>query len=167
MIEIYPQLHVGSQQDYEHRVRIQPGWKVVHACKEPYHRQALGYSGRAAPKAHPEYLIARREHRLILNLVDAPDPAYIPKEIIDCALDFIYQSLTTKANVLIHCNEGASRAPSIGLLYLASHTDCFEKHDLDTALVEFRKLYPPFNPAAGMFGFLQAHFETYCRSNKA
>jgi hypothetical protein len=79
MKEIHPHLFVGSEQDYESVVSKQAGWRVVHACKEPYHRRALGYSGRAAPKTHPEYLIARRGDRLILNLVDAPDPAYIPK----------------------------------------------------------------------------------------
>ena len=47
------------------------------------HRDALGYSGKAAPKGHPEYLLARRENRLILNLVDANDPRLFAKEIID------------------------------------------------------------------------------------
>ncbi|MBA2116847.1 hypothetical protein HOV93_40400 [Planctomycetes bacterium FF15] len=79
MIQIHQFLHVGSEHDYEKVVRHRPDWRVVHACKDPYHRQALGYSGRDAPKSHPEYLIARREHRLILNLVDAPAPRLHPK----------------------------------------------------------------------------------------
>ena len=83
MIGVFPNLFVGTQQDYELNVKSQPGWMVVHACKEPYHRQELGYTSQGAPKNHPEYLIARRGNRLILNLVDAPDPRYIPKEIID------------------------------------------------------------------------------------
>jgi len=71
MIEIYPNLYIGNEDDYESKVRSETGWCVVHACKDPYHRQALGYTGRAAPKEHPEYLIARRDNQLILNLVDA------------------------------------------------------------------------------------------------
>lgn len=77
MIEVKSNLFVGSQDD-EAAIRGQGGWFVVHACKEPYHRQALGYSGRGAPKDHPEYLIARREGRLILNLVDVDNVSYIP-----------------------------------------------------------------------------------------
>lgn len=161
MIEIHPLLHVGSEVDYETLVRHRPGWRVVHACKEPYHRQTLGYSGRAAPKTHPEYLIARRESRLMLNLVDAPDPAYIPKQIIDAALDFIHQSLVNGANVLVHCNEGYSRAPSIALLYLLSRTDWLPHESADAAMTAFRALYPPYMPAAGVAGFIRSHFAQY------
>lgn len=89
MIEVYPNLFVGNEVD-ANSILNQSGWFVVHACKEPFHRQALGYSGRAAPKTDPEYLIAKRDNRLILNLVDAADPAYIPKEIIDAAIDAIH-----------------------------------------------------------------------------
>ncbi|MDZ7721064.1 MAG: hypothetical protein U5K72_19745 [Balneolaceae bacterium] len=69
MTEIQPNLFIGNENDYEFNVKDQEGWSVVHACKEPYHRQALGYSGRGAPKDHPEYLMAKRENRLILKLV--------------------------------------------------------------------------------------------------
>jgi len=72
MIEVHPNLWIGDEHDYSRHVRAESGWSVVHACKEPFHRQALGYTGRAVSKNHSEYLIARRERRLILNLVDAP-----------------------------------------------------------------------------------------------
>ena len=74
MVEIFPNLFIGTEQDYEYNVKGNPDWVTVHACKYPYHQRELGYTGRAAPKNHPEYLIARRDRRLILNLVDAPDP---------------------------------------------------------------------------------------------
>ena len=92
MIEVIKNLFVGSQED-EVAVKGQGGWYVVHACKEPYHRQALGYSGRGAPKTHPEYLIAVRPGQLILNLVDVDNVAYIPPEIIDAAVTAIKASL--------------------------------------------------------------------------
>lgn len=163
MREVFPGLFVGDEHDYQGMVRHQDGWAVVHACKEPYHRNALGYSGRAAPKSHPEYLIARRGERLILNLVDAPDPAYIPKEVIDAALEFVETKLRDEHRVLIHCNEGYSRAPSIAFLYLVSRTDRFAGHDLDTALAAFQLLYPFYNPASGVRGFVRAHYDAYCR----
>lgn len=93
MVEIHHRLFVGSQHDYEQNIRFQPGWRIVHACREPYHREALGYRGRSAPKDDPEYLVALRGDRLILNLVDVEDPAYIPKEIMDRSLVFIHGSL--------------------------------------------------------------------------
>lgn len=45
MIEIYNNLFIGNEMDYEKNVKRQNGWAIVHACKEPYHRQAVGYSG--------------------------------------------------------------------------------------------------------------------------
>ena len=56
MKEAYPNLFVGSQTDYESNPKMFDNWFVVHACKEPYHRNALGYTGRSAPKDSPYYL---------------------------------------------------------------------------------------------------------------
>ncbi|MHB8629184.1 MAG: protein-tyrosine phosphatase family protein [Aggregatilineales bacterium] len=161
MKEIYPNLYVGSQDDYEYSVRGQDGWAVVHACKEPYHRQALGYTGQGAPKNHPEYLIARRGNRLILNLVDANDPAYIPKQIMDAALEFLHEQLNAGSKALVHCNQGGSRAPAIGLLYLAKFTDKLPTSGFPDAENAFRSLYPLYNPAPGVRGFLVQNWSGY------
>jgi len=161
MIEVYDNLFVGNQDDYEREVRFQPDWRVVHACKEPYHRKALSYSGRGAPKSHPEYLIARRANRLILNLVDADDPRYIPREIIDAALDFIHDGLTKGIKTLVHCNLGESRSPAIAFLYLVAHTDRLPSSSLTEAECAFRELYPAFLPGRGIQGFLTVHWGEY------
>ncbi|MEX2409784.1 MAG: dual specificity protein phosphatase [Candidatus Paceibacterota bacterium] len=160
MTEIYNNLFIGNETDYELKVKNQEGWSVVHACKEPYHRQALGYSGRGAPKNHPEYLIAKRGNRLILNLVDADNPAYIPKEIIDESMSFIDEQLETGKKVLVHCNQGMSRSPGIGLLYLAKE-GAINNSSFQKALVEFRSIYPGINMAGGMRGFLEVNFDNY------
>ncbi len=162
MIKVCEQipLYVGDQHDYEREVRRQPGWSVVQACKEPYHRQALGYSGRGAPKDDPEYLIAYRDNRLILNLVDAPSPDYIPMEIVDTAITFIGDSLQDGKEVLVHCNEGRSRSPSLTLLYLAIK-GLLPNSSLRDAEVVFSTLYPDYAPKAGIRGFIEQHWERY------
>lgn len=162
MIEVNHNLFIGTADDYEFQVKGQPDWVVVHACKEPYHRRELGYQSAGAPKDHPEYLIARRENRLILNLVDAPNPAYIPKEIIDAALDFIHTGLSDSRKVLVHCNLGESRSPSIGLLYLSVYTDKLPK-EFFAAEQKFRQIYPSYNPGAGIRGFLVKNWDTYLK----
>jgi hypothetical protein len=162
MIEIYPSFFVGHQGDYEYEVKGRRGWAVVHACKEPYHRQLLGYSGRGAPKKdHPEYLFAERETRLYLTLVDAPNPAYIPKEIIDKAISFIHEKLAEGLKVLVHCNQGESRSPGIGFLYLLRETAVLPQTSLDDALAKFRQIYPAFSPSRGISGFIAAHWKEY------
>ncbi len=161
MIEVYPNLFVGDQNDYEFTVKAQDGWAVVHACKDPYHRAALGYSGRGAPKEHPEYLVARRGHRLILNMIDPDDPAYIPKELVDAALEFIHEQLSAQQRVLVHCNQGNSRGPGLALLYLAKFTDKLPKTSYSEAVPKFRESYPAYFPSSGVSGFLEQYWSEY------
>jgi predicted protein tyrosine phosphatase len=160
MIEIFPDLWIGSENDYEFEVKEKPDWGIVHACKEPYHRQLLGYKTRGAPKEHPEYLFAKRDHKLYLNLIDAPDPAYIDKTIIDAALEFIHEELKNKQKVLVHCNLGESRSPSIGLLYLAIYSNKLSESLID-AERDFKQIYPNYKPGAGMRGFLVINWKKY------
>lgn len=156
MIEVHPALFVGAETDYEmDRSRFSSGWAIIHACKEPYHRQALGYTGRGAPKTHPEYLIARRGNRLILNLVDVDNPAFIPDEIMEAAVKFIHSELSGGQRVLVHCNQGLSRSPGIAMLFLASHTNRLSRSSFELALTAFREIYPPFSPAPGISGWLR------------
>lgn len=151
MIEVHPNLFVGDEKDA--LAAIGPDWFVIHACKEPYHRAALGYTGRAAPPEHPEYLFAYRPDCLILNLVDAPDLAMIRAEVISEAIDAIGHYLLRRKKVLVHCNRGESRAPTIALLYLALCTETFDDCDFDQAVERFSGVYPTFAPAAGMAGY--------------
>lgn len=172
MKEIIPGLFVGNEMDYgnlekEHipgREVDQPccNWAVVHACKEPFHRQLLGYTTKGAPKDHPEYLYAERENRLYMNIVDAPKSIFFDKSMIDKALDFIHEKLNQGLKVLVHCNEGFSRSPSIALLYLIKYK-YIDVDTLEDAEAEFLKLYPEYNPGAGIRGFVKENFEGYRR----
>lgn len=159
MIEVYSNLFVGSQDD-EVSIRGQNGWFVVHACKEPYHRLALGYTGRAAPKDHPEYLIARRKGCLILNLVDADNVDYIPAEIVDTALGDIHQNIVSNS-VLVHCNQGASRSPTIAFLYLLKYSSVFSGKDYGEFSKECVKLYPSYAPKRGMADYVRLNWLKY------
>ena len=163
MKQIYPNLHIGSQEDYELIVKQQINnnedeWFVIHACKEPYHRQALGYTGRAASKDHPEYLIANRGNHLILNLVDVPNPANIPKEIIDEAIKAIHSNIHDR-KVFVHCNQGMSRSATIGLLYLKAVHAIDE--DFEKAEQKYLELYPWYNPGLGMRGYAITNWNNY------
>ena len=43
MIEVYPNLFVGDEADARTALS-KTGWYIVHACKEPFHRQPLAAS---------------------------------------------------------------------------------------------------------------------------
>ena len=162
MIEIYQNLFVGDENDYELEVSRQEGWAVVHACKEPYHRQFLGYSGRGAPKG-PEYFLARRGDRLALNIVDVKNPDFFSKEsMIDPALDFIDETRDQGLKVLVHCNQGGSRGPSIALLYMAARLGALPSESLEATEKEFRSRYPHYNPESGLREHLRQNWKSYC-----
>jgi len=160
MIEIHTNLFMGTELDYEQTVKGKLDWCTVHACKEPYHRDLLGYKGRGAPKDHPEYFFARRNNRLFLNLVDADDPSYIPEIIINEALKFIDATLQADKKCLVHCNLGESRSPSIGLLYLALKS-LIPIGSFFEAEQSYKLLYPMYNPKNGMRGFMQTNWNKY------
>lgn len=158
MKEIASRLWIGSQIDWEQIEEVDDTWAVVHACKEPYHRKALGYTGRAAPKDHPEYLIAKRGNRLILNLIDVDDPKYVAKAIVDAAMAHIDEHLAAGALVMCHCNQGASRSPTLGMLFMA--------HQLPEAFDEAETMfkaerYPDYSPAKGMQSFARENWGFY------
>lgn len=163
MIEVFSNIWVGSAADYDSTVRHLPGWATVHACKEPFHRQVIGYRGRSIPNIHPEYLTARRGQRLILNMIDVDDPLFFSKHMIDTALDFIEEHHAIKWKVLIHCNQGESRAPALAMLYLSAYLGVIPNASIEEAEQHFRGLYPNYHPKAGIRGHLQANWERYRR----
>jgi len=158
VIEVHPNLWIGSGADYN-SVALDENWAIVSAAKEPWHRDALGYTGQAAPKSHPEYLMARRGRRLICNLVDAPHHSYFSKAIVNAAIKFVADYLAVGCKVLIHCNEGRSRSCLIGMLYLASIKALPE--GFEDAQNKFRALYHPYNPGDGARSFLSIHYAGY------
>lgn len=163
MIEVFPNLFVGNATDLIHvddgKRGVKDGWFVISAARDPWHRQALGYTGRGAPKDHPEYLMARRGNRLILNLVDVDDPAYIRPEIMDVALHDITAELDKGNKVLVHCNQGGSRGPCIALAWLHEFGPYGAGMTFDAAEAEFKAIYPDYAPAAGIRGYLAQHWD--------
>ena len=167
MIEVHQNLFVGNQSDYDFEVSRQDGWAVVHACKDPYHRRFLDYKGRGAPKDHPEYLLAKRGDRLALNIVDAHDPAFFSKdEMIIPALDFIDEALSRGLKVLVHCNLGESRGPSIALLYMAARLGALPAESLEAAEEKFRSIYPLYSPKFGLREHLRQNWRSYCDGSR-
>jgi hypothetical protein len=159
MIEVSQNLFVGSQHD-EIDIRGQAGWFVVHACNEPYHRRAVGYTTKNAPKDHHEYRLAFRRGSLSLNLEDVEDVDLIAPEIIEAALNAIHENIASY-KVLVHCNLGRSRSPTIAMLYLRRHTDILGGLDYRTAVRFFRTLYPPYAPAKGIADYARTNWEAY------
>lgn len=134
-------------------------WPVVHVATEPHHRGALGYKSRGALKGNPEYLVARRGKRLILNIVDANHPRFFDFGMISEALDFIEKVLEEGMKVLVHCNPGESRSPYIALLNLATRAQAISNTSLSEAEADFKEIYPDYAPRSGIRGHLAQYWD--------
>lgn len=156
MEDVYPRLWIGDDQDYL-KMKDREGWAFVRACKEGPggHRQMVGYTTRGAPKG-PNYYAAWKDNHIALNLIDSDDPAYINDATILPALEFIGKYLDEGYNVLVACNKGHSRGPSITMLYLGMI------HDLPSNFREafrvFKILYPKYDPGQGMEFYVKHHY---------
>jgi len=159
MIEVHPNLFVGTERDCF--LRSCDNWAVIHAFKSPCHQKAVGYKGSLLP-THPNYLIYEVGNHLFLNMVDMPKTLLhkFTKPIIDKALDFIDKHISEK-KVLIHCNLGLSRAPSIALLYLAKRAKVINKEGYKEATQDFVKLFPRYQPARGIALYLFIHWSEF------
>ena len=114
MQEVFERVWVGSDTS----CRAGGGeWAVVHACKSPCHQRAVGYQG-SLVSSHANYLVLNRGRDLYLNLIDPPKPLFMPASFI-AFLGFADAEWTAGRKLLIHCNLGESRAPSLALLFLA------------------------------------------------
>lgn len=135
-------------------------YSVLGCCKEPLHRKFArldgaeedGYTTRSMPSDQKEYLFADRSHALYLNMVDARDQKYFPKVMLYEAIDFIEREISDGRDVLIVCNKGESRSPSIAFLYLLEK-GCFDGiDDFEEAIEKFKsEFYPQYNPGIGIY----------------
>ncbi len=143
------QLYVGTKEQY--RIALQKGMKIVCALNRANgfvtHQSVVGWQGRGCNPAHPNYLFKREVDAIYMNMIDAEDPKYVNDEMINPALDFIHQHLTSGNSVFVYCSLGESRSPSIALMYLLEN-NLIEKNT-NTLNIFKREYYTQYNPKSG------------------
>jgi predicted protein tyrosine phosphatase len=166
MIEVHPGIFVGRVSECSlHGGQFTGDWAVVHAYPA-CHRDTLGYLNFVAPEG-PEQLLARREQHLFLNMRDTDNPdSYSKEALIDPTLAFMDEMRARGANILIHCEQGLSRSPSLALLYLATRLGALPNASLAAAEEAFRTLYPRYSPGYGIWAHMQQHWAAYCAEGK-
>lgn len=150
---VHERLHVGSEHDC---TEASKGWAVVHACKSPCHQSAVGYRG-SLTKSHPNYLILEKDRDLYMNLIDPPVPLF-KLESFNHFLEFGTRHWSNGMNILIHCNKGESRAPSLALLMLAKRLRVIDAQSYTDARTQFVAAYPGYSPGLGISRFLEDHW---------
>lgn len=130
---------------------------VVHACKEPCHRRAVGYQQRSLDKSHPYYLSYEEDDNLYLNVID-PDIPLFQIESFQIFLKFAKAAKEKGKPVLVHCNQGQSRAPSFALLFMAKGLGLLPNESYVAARAAFEEKFS-YNPGAGIVKFLENNWK--------
>lgn len=123
-------------------------WAIVYATQTVHYR-ILGWDrGINKPdKNHPNYIYYEKDNKLSLNWVDCAAYLYNWSRIDTFIkiLNFI-DNWISKKNVLIHCDQGQSRSPTIGILYLAKRAKRISNDSYMDAKKEFMERCPHYLP---------------------
>ena len=111
------------------------------------HRDLLGYTTRAAPKGQ-NYLFVRKGDHAAMNLIDTDDPELFPKKCFSEGIRFTQEMWSEGKKILVHCNAGHSRGPTMAMLFLRSIGEL--PQPFNRAEKIFHTLYPPYDPGHGM-----------------
>jgi len=154
MQQVYDRLFVGDLSDCS-TTRV--GWAVIHACKSPCHQFAVGYRG-SLTADHPNYLVLERGDDLFLNMIDPPFPLFKMESFTEF-LRFAHERWKRQITLLIHCNQGESRAPALALLLMSKRLGVLSPVSYNEAAQEFSDMYPAYRPGHGIRTFLMEHWE--------
>ena len=128
---------------------------VVHACRMPCFRRAV-----ARPTNFPDtphhHLVCERGHHLFLNLLDSPLPHFVMPSF-QAFLGFVDREIRDR-EVLIHCNRGESRAPSLALLYMAKRLGSLPDDSYERAAEAFGSQFP-YRPGEGIRRWLSSNWK--------
>ena len=159
MYKITERIFIGNDSDCNYKSsNTLTSIPTVHSCKT-CHQKALKYKGNIDPN-NSFYLVYEELDNLFLNIVDMDTPLLhrYMSIITKAALDFIGRKIKQDP-VIIHCNVGESRAPSIALLWLAKRSKLIRDNSFHEARLDMLKLFPDYNPSKGLALYLENHWE--------
>jgi hypothetical protein len=156
MKQISPNVFVGSDDDYE-KQKDNKEFSFLRCCKFGLggHKDTLGYDTQASPEGKNKYWV-KKGNLLALNLLDLDDPNHVPVEAIQEGLDFIRDHLD-EYKVLVACNSGHSRGPTMGLMWLRT-IGRLPYSFMYSEKIYRNEIYPKFDPGIGIEQFARNHW---------
>lgn len=145
--QIYPNIWVADMEGCTMRLPINGDRAAfrVHACKHPCHHGMVG----DPPASDKHYLTYEKDDEVYMNLIDAKLP-YFQRASFDHFLRKAREHWMLGRPLLIHCNQGASRAPTLALLFMAKCIKVLSDASYDDAWDDFEKKCGPYTPSAGI-----------------
>jgi hypothetical protein len=125
---------------------------TIHCCKHPCWLTATSQDN-----IPPSYLVYEKGEDLYLNMID-PDVPFFQDSLFVRAALFIDKHLQAGRKVIIHCNQGVSRSPSVALVYMA-RKGMLPIASYNIAKTEFEKRFPLYNPGLGIQTYFRNRWE--------
>lgn len=152
IIRVHDQISIGSEEDCAPGLNLAGIKATIHCCKFPCWRRYS--SSNQLPQDHPNYLAFIYPFDLVLNMIDPNLPLFRP-ETFAMVREFARQHLKRGRQLIIHCNRGESRAPSMAMLIMAKDLGVIGDENYDVARHEFTALYPGFEPGPGIEQYMK------------
>jgi predicted protein tyrosine phosphatase len=91
-------------------------------------------------------------------MIDPDRPMFMP-EMFEDFFAFSIPRWEDGDRLLIHCNQGRSRSPSLGLLLMAAKSEEVPGESFAAARRQFEEMYPPYRPSRGIEIYLQSNWD--------
>lgn len=125
----------------------------------------VGYKGNLSPM-HPDYALKRLGNEMALNLVDMDrfSPTYLDfnRKMFEAAFAFLDEYREKGYKILIHCNQGESRAPTLGMLYVA-RLGAYNYVGFEESVQRLRMVYPQYAPKNNIYQTVAALWQDFVK----
>lgn len=115
---------------------------------------------------HPDYALKRLGNEMALNLVDMDrfSPTYLDfnRKMFEVAFAFLDEYREKRYKILIHCNQGESRAPTLGMLYVA-RLGAYNYVGFEESVQRLRMVYPQYAPKNNIYQTVAALWQDFVK----
>lgn len=167
MTEIVKGIFTGNEYDF-YSIENKDEWAILHCCKNPFHVDFVGYKGNLKG-TDPYYISCIKGNEMALNIVDLEyfDDRYLMhnKKMFTEAFEFLDRFRKQGKKLLIHCNQGESRGPSLCMLYIA-RIGGFINNEFEDVFYEFLDLYPRYHPKANIYNNVKLLWDCFTNDER-
>lgn len=159
MVEIAPRLFIATEDEISD---LNPFEYSLCSLAQTFHYQIHSWKRGENHKNDPCYLMCSHSNQILsVNWVDGDERLFDYQgkgvETLQKILTWIEYQLDHNRKVLVMCNQGLSRSPTVALVYLAKVLKTLPNSSFTKAKEQFLNDYPEYQPK-GIADFVNHHW---------